>query len=241
MELKNRIKKYFDFNSEEIQSIIISVLILAFVVSFREWGVDKFDLAYGIKNLLDSVLIVGLALIVRISIQKIDALRRGYRLEWKLSFYGLLVSLALVFISNGLLFVLIPGGIIVHMMDRMRIGKFRYGLNRFDVALIGFSGVLSNIVLAMFFKAMMLVSSSNLLDKAVLINVLMAVFAMLPIHPLEGSRMFVASRLTYFFTMGCIVGAGISLLYFTSILTAIFGSLLVGGVVWLLYLIFVEN
>jgi len=240
MELRSRIKEYFSLSAKEIEAIVVSTLIIAFIVSFKEWGIDKFDLVYGIRNLLDSVIIVALALLVRISVEKIEALRRGYRVEFRVGLYGLLAGLILVFVSNGLLFLLIPGGIAIYMIKGLRLGRFRYGINRFEVAMIALLGVMANIFLAIFLKALMLVSESALLNKAVFINVWLAIFAMLPIPPLEGSRIFFASRLTYFFTLGCVLGAGI-LLYLTNILTAVIGSLVVGVVIWLSYLIFFEK
>ncbi len=240
MELTSRIKEYFGFNSDEIKGIIIATFIIAFILSFREWGINKFDWIYGLKNLFNSAIIVALALLVRVSVEKIEALRRGYRLEWKMSFYGLLIGLILVFISNGLLFLLIPGGIVVYMIKRLRLGKLWYGLNRFEVALVALTGLLANVVLAILFKALMFVSASSLLHKAMVINVLLAVFSMLPIPPLEGFRIWIGSRLLYLFSLGLIGGCSV-LLFLTNISTAVIGSLGVAVFIWLLYYIFFER
>ena len=38
VDLADKIKRYFMFTPLEIRSLIIAVLITAFVFSFREWG-----------------------------------------------------------------------------------------------------------------------------------------------------------------------------------------------------------
>ena len=70
MELGSRIKRYFKFSSKEIVGLIAAVLITAFIVSFKEWGIDTFDAYYGLMNLMNSVIIVGVVLLVKISIEK---------------------------------------------------------------------------------------------------------------------------------------------------------------------------
>jgi hypothetical protein len=64
---------------------------------------------------------------------------------------------------------------------------------------------------------------------------------MLPIPPFDGSKIFYGSRLLFFFILGCIIGAGIFIYLAKTILLVLLGSLMVGVIVWLSYLIFFEK
>src|SRR4030042_1348365 len=104
MEVGGRIKEYFRFEKKEVTGIIISILIIAFIVSFKNWGTDKFDVISGINNFFSAILIVALAYIVHISVQKIYALKMGYTADFTYSLYGLIIGLVICFASNGFLF-----------------------------------------------------------------------------------------------------------------------------------------
>jgi len=47
IEIFDRIKKYYRFDLEELKAIIIGALILGFMISFSEWGLEKFNFIYG--------------------------------------------------------------------------------------------------------------------------------------------------------------------------------------------------
>ncbi len=240
MELQSRIKRYFSFSSNEVVGLIMAVLITAFIVSFNEWGVDKFDVSYGLVNLMNSVIIVGVVLLIKISVEKIEALRRGYDVKWKMNLAGLIGGLILVFITNGGLFVLVPGSMAIGLIKRLRLGKFRYGLNRFEVGLVAFGGVLATLGMAVLFKALAFISPGALLDKAVNISLLLTIFSILPIPYLEGYRIWLGSRLLYFFCLGLVIGLS-ALFYLTSFVTAVFGAIGVAVLIWVLYYILFER
>ena len=39
-----------EFSKKEIKYILVAAIIAAFVFSFNEWGIEKFNIATGIKN-----------------------------------------------------------------------------------------------------------------------------------------------------------------------------------------------
>ncbi|MAG08065.1 hypothetical protein CMO89_01210 [Candidatus Woesearchaeota archaeon] len=228
-DLKDKLKRYFMFSREEIKNFIIIILILAFIVSFKDWGAKEFELLVGLRNLFNAVLIVTLAVLAHASAQRIAGLQVGIRVEHRLWWAGLLMGLVLIFVSRGNLWFLAPGGVIFHHMAVHRIGFFRYGINTLTMSSVALAGPLANVAFAILFKILFVLLPNNvLIEKAILVNVWFAVFNMLPIPPLDGNYVFFYSRGLYFLLFGAILGAALLLVLKINILVAIFGSLLFG-------------
>ena len=236
-DLKDKLKKYFMFSREEVKDLIITILILAFIVSFKEWGVKEFDLLVGLKNLFNAVLIMTLVVLIHISAQRVAGLHVGIRVEYRLWWLGLVLGLVFVFVSRGNIWFLAPGGIIFHHLAIHRIGFFRYGINTLTMNSISFMGPLANIALAIVFKILFMFLPNNMLiEKVIFVSLWFAVFNMLPIPPLDGNKMFFHSRAVYVLLFGCILGAALLLSLQISMLLAIIGALLVGVLFWVYYL-----
>ena len=238
-DLFDKIKRYFMFNKEEIKSLVIATLILGFVVGFDD-GQEVFVFMYWLKNLFSCVLIVALAIIVREAGHRIYALQTGHRTELKLWWFGIITALMLSIISFGKIMVLVYGGIIVHFMAKHRIGYFRYELSYNDMGIIALCGNLANLALAFLFKLFLFLPNTILIEKAILVNVLMAVTNMLPIPPLDGSLVLYASRPVYVFTFALILAAAFLILY-TSITIALVGSIAIALMMAFVFNIMVEG
>ena len=103
-------------------------------------------------------------------------------------------------------------------------------------------GLLANIALALFFKIISAFTYNPLIYKAIVLNLLMAVYTILPIPPLDGSRMFFGSRMVYAFILSFVVLS--SILLFIKVIPAwiaIVASLLLALICWLLYYILWEK
>ncbi len=226
------IKKYYGFDRHELKGIAVSIIVLAFIVSFNEWGVEKFDFFYGLRNYINAALILTLTFLVYQSAQRITALKSGFKAEWRVWTYGLLIGLVLAFVSRGQLWFLAPGGMIVYHMAGHRITSFRYGLNYWPMGVSALAGPVSCAFLALLFKLLSGVFPANLLIiKAMKINIWFAIINLLPIPPMDGSNMFFASRLFYVFAFATLVGFLLSLLFF-SVLVSLLIGLLMGVIFW---------
>ena len=236
-DLKDKLEKYFMFSRTEVKDLIITILILAFIVSFKEWGAKEFDILIGMRNLFNAVLIMTLVVLVHISAQRVAGLHVGIRVEYKLWWLGLVLGLIFVFVSRGNVWLLIPGGIVFHHMAVHRIGYFRYGINMLTMSSISLMGALANIMFAIVFKILFMFFPNNMLiEKAIFVSLWFAVFSMLPIPPLDGSKVFFNSRGVYVLLFGCVLGAALMLSLQINILLAIIGALLVGVLFWVYYL-----
>ena len=240
-DLKDRIKRHFGFKKIEIKGLLVTIIVLGFVASFSEWGYDTFDAKIGIINLVNAILIVALAIIARQAVQRILALAMNLKAEFKEWYPGLVIAIILAIVSGGKILFLVPGGIFLHFLEEHRLGYFRYGLSYTAQGYICLLGVLANVFLATLFKGLsILIPANTLLIKAVTINMWMALIAMLPIPPLDGSRIFFAIRGMHVFVFGSVVGWAI-LLNFASIWLTLLGALVLGGIGLLFYYILFEK
>lgn len=234
------IKKFFSFDKREINAILIGAFILAFIVSFRDWGVIEFSFDAGLKNYINAFLIILLSLLTHISAQKIIGLRLGFKVIYKLWGLGLLVALLVCFISNGVLWLILPGGIIIQHLAVHRLGYFRYGTNLYAFGITSAAGPFSNLFLAMLFKVLYGIAPTPLLWKAMVVNIWFACVTFLPIPPLDGSHMIYFSRLIYFFLYVTIFLSSIFLLYMNP-LAALALAMVLGAILWFFYMLKVEK
>ena len=238
----DKIKRYVKFNPKELRAAIITILVISFAVSFRKWGIGKdVDFVYGLINFLGITIVVAVSFFGRIAFQKVMALGADLKAEYKMWSLGILLTLLLVFLTNGKFWFLIPGGIIIHYLPGHRLGWVRYGLNYFGIGVISLFGPIANIILAMIFRTLYEVFNVELFYTAFLFNIIWAIWSILPIPPSDGSRMFFGSRPTYMLGLAIVVSSAILLYSKLSILITIPLSIIIGVIWWLIYYILWER
>ncbi|HLC50601.1 MAG TPA: hypothetical protein VJI97_04200 [Candidatus Nanoarchaeia archaeon] len=241
VDLRDKISKYYKFTPAELRGVIISILVLAFIISFKNWGTMEFNPAEGIFNLFNAVLIVALSFLVHDAGQRVWGLAIGYRVEYKFSALWLMIAVILAFISNGSLWLIIPGGFMVHHLAGHRLGFFRYGINYFGQAMVALAGPLSSLILLIFLKMIYAVAPNALVEKAIMFNVIYIITSMLPIPPLDGSKIIFGSRMTYAFLLPAIIVATILMIINIPIFLALVLSMIMGTLLWLWYYISFER
>ncbi|MDP3765525.1 MAG: hypothetical protein Q8R04_03355 [Nanoarchaeota archaeon] len=241
VDLLDKIKKYYKFTQHELRGLIISILAIAFIISFKEWGKTSFELAAGLYNLFNAVLIVALSILIHDLGQRIWALAIGYRVEFKMWSLGLFVALIIAFISNGNLWLIVPSGFMLHHLAGHRLGFFRYGISYFGQAMVALAGPLFTLMLVILLKVLSVFSPNPLIQKAIIFNVVYAVTSLLPIPPLDGSKIYFGSRMLYAFALPAIVVSTILMVVNVPIFFALVLSFLVGIVLWLTYYISFER
>jgi Zn-dependent protease len=244
MSLRNyldKLNKYFWFSREELLHFTLAILCLAFIYSWTNWGVQRFDAIIGLKNYLIAIIFIAITVFVHHAGQRMMALSLGFRAEHRIWWYGVLIGLILVALTGGKIKLLAATGFIVYLLPVHRLGAFRYGPNITTIAKIALAGPIANF----FFSA--LVKSfewAGLLSPAIsnrlfVLNIAFAAWNLLPIPPLDGAKVFYYSRLTYVFVFGSITSY-VFMVYFLSIYSYII-ALLIGCIIWLLYYIFFEK
>ncbi|MBW3022956.1 hypothetical protein KY308_02545 [Candidatus Woesearchaeota archaeon] len=236
------IKKHFKFSPEEIKSFLVTIVFLGFMFSFREWGVDSFNAAAGFFNWFNTVLVVCFALLVYISAQRLMAIRKGYRAEYKMWFYGLIIAFLVTFVTRGYIVLAFVGTAIISHLEGHRLGKFRYGLNYKDLGVISLMGPFSAIVLAVIFKIIStILPNSPLAGKLFVVCLMIACFNMLPIPWLDGGNVFFASRLLWVFSFVALLVAAVLLYFYASVLGVIIAAVFVGAISMIIWQVFVEE
>jgi len=241
-DLKDKIKKFYSFTKNEIIGLVITILAFAFIISFKDWGPgDAFDPAIGIFNLFNALLIVALSILINDAGKRIWALAIGYKIEYRMSVFGLVIAVIAAFATKGALWVLIPGTFIVHMLPGHRLGWFRYDINYFGQAMVAFGGMLATLTLIIFFKAIGALYQNALIDKAIIFNIIFLIISLIPFPTFDGGKIIFASRMSYAFLMPAIMFAAIMMIVDIPVYLSLILSLLVGVVLWLVYYIAFER
>ena len=241
VDLTDKIKRYYKFTSYEIRGLIISILAIAFIISFKDWGTTGFDFRVGLYNLFNAVLIVALSILIHDAGQRLWGLAIGYRVEFRMWSFGLLAALVIAFISNGNLWLIVPSGFMLHHLAGHRLGWFRYGINYFGQAMVALAGPLFTFMLIILLKVIYAFSPNPLIQKAIIFNVVYVITSLLPIPPLDGSKIYFGSRMLYAFALPALIVATILMIVNIPIFFAIVLSFLVGIILWLTYYISFER
>ncbi len=182
----DKLKRYWKLKPKEVKGVLISILVVAFAISFGKWGIgDEVNIPVGLTNLLLSIIIVSITLLGRLFAQKFVAMGADYRAQYRMWSFGLLLILVVAFLINGnqklwLLLPLIPGGIVINYMPGHRLGWVRYGLNVFGIGVASLAGPIANILMAMIFKILFTIFQLEIFYTAFVLNLVWAIWNMLP-------------------------------------------------------------
>jgi len=240
-DLTDKLKKYYTFTKYEVRGYVIAILAIAFIISFREWGANQFDLTAGLFNLFNSILIVALSILVHDAGQRIWGLAIGYKIEFKMWTFGAVLGLILAFLTNGKFWLIIPGTFMLHHLAGHRLGFFRYGINIIGQSMTALAGPLFTLMLIILLKILYAIHPNPLLQKAIMFNIIYNITNMLPIPLLDGGKIFFGSRMIYAFVMPAMIVATILMMIDIPVFFAVVLSLLVGVILWLWYYISFER
>lgn len=200
-------KRHF-FSNKEIQDILISVIVLSIALFFV---IERYSFPSSI-NLFDKLIIAFLMVITAFFLHemshKFTAIRMGAWSEFRMWPLGVLLTLITGLI--GFLFAL-PGAVyFASYRNPMREGK------------IAMAGPMTNLIIAVILLPVFLFLKLSLFIHVALffmiyINIWLAFFNLLPIPPLDGSKVFAWSRMNW----GIIIGVAILLLLYDFIFLSI--------------------
>lgn len=238
--LVDKAKRYFPFSEKERFWILASVIALSIMAGFDD-GREVFEARHWLANFAFVLIVVTLSVLVHEAAHRIYALHIGFKLEFRPWFYGLVAGIIVTLLTFGKFFFLAYGSFEARMLRAHRLGYFRYGLNYFALAAIAAVGPVSNMALATIFKIMVFLPE-GFAEKAVVINIMFAVYNILPIPPLDGAQVFFGSRILYALVAGLIVGWSIFLLLPSfNLLVALLGALVLSAAFGIAMFLFEER
>jgi hypothetical protein len=209
--------KYFKFSRKELAQIFWTSLAFGFILSFRKWGAGKeFDLVAGLGNIILGLIVVFLSLAFHVSLQKLVAIKLGYTANYTYWFNGILLSLLLVFVTAGWFAFILPGAVMIELVPRLRMGKFRYGINKKDVARVALAGPIAHILIVLFMGIIYFnTDKSEFVFSIIFVNLLLAIYSSLPIPKIDspqrmdsgsdGLGLFYFSRTLYVLVLATII------------------------------------
>jgi Zn-dependent protease len=190
-------------SSVELKDLLLSLvaLVIAFSVLISGGGIP------GLEMILIISVGVGTGFLLHEMAHKFVALHFGYFAEYRANMMGLLFAVALAFV--GFIFAA-PGAVMIskpnvpqefYMQDPIGQEELKREIKR-ETLLISLAGPMTNIVLAAFFFLLLLLSPSNSLaaqaaNFALIINLILAAFNMLPFGPLDGKKVFDSNRMVW--------------------------------------------
>ncbi|MBW2996785.1 hypothetical protein KY349_00420 [Candidatus Woesearchaeota archaeon] len=236
----DKVKRYWPLEGFEKRGLIISLLILAFIFNFRDWGVERFDFVFGLKNLLVTLILVALAFLVRELAHRTIATWLGYRSQYKAWLLGLVIGLVIAFVSNGRLPFIAAGTLVITHLPVHRLGKGYYELSVKHLGWIAMAAPIANMLFAILLKSLSVATGLEVFEKAMMITIWIALFDMVPIPPFNGSRTFFGSRYVYVFVLGALIGCALLLKYLTGIVP-ILGAIALGALVLLVFFMYVDK
>lgn len=228
--LIDKVRRFYAFSAVEIRNLAVVILVFAFIVGFND-GRETSTLELWGWNFLVSGIIIAFSLFAAETAKRVAALIKGFKAEFKVWWYGLLLGIIVALLTNGYVWLLLPGGMIVSMLERHRLGKFRYGMNYYPIGGAGMCGPFMHLVLALFFKLLgewVIFQNNPIITQAIAINLALALSCGLLIPPLDGAMLFFSSRIAYGFWYSLLVGGALLIWFDLSFWVILFGGLGLG-------------
>ncbi len=181
------VKENFNFSRSELSQLFWTSLAFGFALSFRKWGTgETVDVPVGLVNLLFATVVVLLCMYVHVSLQKLAAIKLGYKATYSFWLNGLLFTVFLAFLSFGYLAFVLPGAVMIEQVPRLRLGKFRYGLNLKDIARVALAGPISHVILILILGPIFFATGRNeAVLSMIIVNLLLAIYSILPIPKID--------------------------------------------------------
>lgn len=232
-------------DTKEIFSLIIGALVLGFIFSFREWGYGAINTDLGLSNLIRAFILSLIVLLVYQISHKL--ISRKFELDSKFTLWsikrfgftksakiketkvfginiksikmGVIIPLLFAFLTNGILRFAAVGTSEITLRKGRNVGREYKHITEYEEALIHLVGPLACLLLALIFKQF------PGFDKLVEVSYMLAVFSMLPLPGLDGSKVFFGSFPLYICSGVFILTTVILMQILSPILTLIFSGI----------------
>ncbi len=217
----DKIFRYALHSRSELSNFVLISILYSIIISFNDWGVYSFSFFTGLGNLAISFVVVLISFGLYQLVQRWYSAHRGYQPEHKVWAPGIIISIILLIVTNGGVPMLASTGVFIHHLAVQRLGTFRYGENLKILGPIALLGLLSATFIAGISRVLLdnyswTPIASYILEQFFYYNIVFLLWNILPIPPLDGSRIFFWSRLQYVFWFSGI-GAYLLVLNFAGI------------------------
>src|SRR3990170_2117216 len=169
-----------DYTKNELRDIAISVVVVAFIFAYPNFELVPFF-----------ILVVIIAFLFHELAHRYVARRFGCIAVFKMWPPGLLLGFLLAFVG-GFKFVA-PGAVVIYPFQFGRWGFKRVHLTMTEAGIKSISGIAVNLFFAAIFRPFagsLMISGLDVFASLSFVNAFLAVFNLLPVPPLDGSKVF---------------------------------------------------
>ncbi|MFT4282883.1 MAG: hypothetical protein ACMXX6_00475 [Candidatus Woesearchaeota archaeon] len=192
------LKKYTNLNGQELKFFILIILTAGFILSFRAWGTQRFDLQLGLQNLILYTLTFAIFYLIFIISQKIIAYKLGYSSEFTLWPLGPMIGVLITFMTYGVIPFLYLGAIDIKTIPRLRLGKLRTSMNFKDLMYVGITGPLTLLlVTVLILEPIYFLTRLEILKTIIWICALIIFYTTLPLPNSNGVNILLYSKLIW--------------------------------------------
>lgn len=185
-------KTMFGLTYEELYNIVVCVFVTSLILAY-----NPVTPAETFEKMPRALFSAAIAFLIHLSAQKIMAGRLACSAFYRLWLPGLVVSMLLMVV--GIKPILLIGAV---SLSAYKFGRFGYKGRQMTMTEIGWIGVVgpaANIVMAYLFKIYAASTGSSLLYYMAMVNGLMALFNLVPIKPLDGSKVVLWNPMLWIF------------------------------------------
>jgi len=254
--LSLKLEKYFKFTYNEFYHLLVSTIFFGFMLSFRDWsapGSSTISISYGLYVWVLSSCIFFLSYLLYLVLVKVLSINSGYVAEFdldkplvnfetvkfKLSKSLIAFALLLTFLSDGTFILLIPGSLIFSVLKKHRLGRIKQGFQYTEVGYVGTIAALVLVMVASLFAP--LFDSHIIFQKIVVINLLIAIFSMLPLGLTTGFYLLTTSFLSFFTLLVVVFVSALFTYLEAGFLFTLVIALFAGVFAWILTYRFLEE
>lgn len=235
--------------SKEIRHFILTILIVTFVFAFDDKRAT-FELSYWLSNFFRVMLAVAVIVLVHYMGHKFAARHYNVIAEhrvWGIGRYsfvtkayfkkiksfplGAVLAIIISFLSNGKFFFTAVESINLRVEEHKRLGRRWLKLTELETARIALAGPFANILFAFLIQ---LFNSSGMFDQLVLMNCVYAIYHMIPISQLDGTKVFFGSIILYVFGV-VFIAMSFLLLQLLTVGTAFFIAVTVAAIATVIF------
>lgn len=234
-------EEFFGHTQKELNNLLTSVFFMSVVFFVWYWIIAKLDITLfsGLILFIFILAVTFLSMFVHEIMHWYWARKKGYIYHYEFSLAGNIVSIFITFFFFGWLVFLAPGGTYVEQHKRLKLGRYQHGGTK-ERSFVSMVGPLSNFVIAFLLSFFF----TNKIDQPLLyivlfINLLIALFSLLPIPKYDGLNIFYDSRMSWAFLFALILIY--TLLVLVAGITSLFLSISVAALILLGFWYFYEK
>jgi hypothetical protein len=261
---RSHVRQYFEMTRREWLSLLITAAVAGFCLtrSFFYQPGATYSVTLVAGDLVTNVIAVFLLLGLHVLAQKLAGIFYGVKVVYDKYTLGLLIGAFITFLSFGYWPLFITGYLTYSSIPNLRIGKFRATFpKKWEMSLIAVTGPLTSILLTIPLNLLGLVTGAALFHHLIIITILIAIYAMLPLPLLQtpnpyqvymsrmeslesnlpGFDIFFAAPAWYFFFAGIIATFALLALLFSPTLLVLLLSIILGFGTMYLYTVVRET